>query len=214
MKQVRLQSTTLENVVNYMAVVEVKNLDGKLLPGMTASVDFNVETAENVLKLPNAALRFRPTDAMVAQLDSADQALLAGGRRTPGAAGQAAAGAQGQGQGGQGGAARAPQGGGGFPGGGFPGGGARPAGGNGGARPTVATIWYQDATGTLRVARVRSGISDGRETEVESRDTLVKEGLQVISAVVDPGTSTEAVNPFQQSQEQGGPGGFRRTGGF
>jgi HlyD family secretion protein len=211
-KQVRLQSTTLENVVNYTAVVEVKNLDGKLLPGMTASVDFNVETAENVLKVPNAALRFRPTDAMIAQLDSADQALLAGGRRTPGAAGQAGAG----GQGGQGGAARA-QGGGGFPGGGvpgggFPGGGARP-GGNGGARPSVATIWYEDGQGKLHVARVRSGISDGRETMIESRDTVVKEGLKVISAVTDPSASTETVNPFQQPQ-QGGPGGFRRTGGF
>jgi hypothetical protein len=48
---------------------------------------------------------------------------------------------------------------------------------------------------------------------IESRDTVVKEGLKVISAVTDPSASTETVNPFQQPQ-QGGPGGFRRTGGF
>ena len=39
-RQVRLQSKTVENVVNYTVVVEVENQDGKLLPGMTASVDF------------------------------------------------------------------------------------------------------------------------------------------------------------------------------
>ncbi len=59
-KQVRLQSKTTENVVNYTAVVSVDNPGGKLLPGMTATVKFTTSEAEDVLTVPNAALRFRP----------------------------------------------------------------------------------------------------------------------------------------------------------
>ena len=59
-KQVRLQSTTSDNVVNYTVVVAVDNSQGKLLPGMTARVDFVTNAAENVLTVSNAALRFRP----------------------------------------------------------------------------------------------------------------------------------------------------------
>ena len=58
--QVRLQSKTTENVVNYTVAVTVQNLDGKLLPGMTATVDFLTGSAKNILMAPNAALRFRP----------------------------------------------------------------------------------------------------------------------------------------------------------
>ncbi len=65
-RQVRLQSATQENVVNYTVVVDVDNPDGRLLPGMTATVDFLVETAADVLKVPNAALRFRATEEMLA----------------------------------------------------------------------------------------------------------------------------------------------------
>jgi HlyD family secretion protein len=59
-KQVRLQSTTQDNVVNYTVVVGVENPRGKLLPGMTARVNFLTKSAENVLSVPNAALRFKP----------------------------------------------------------------------------------------------------------------------------------------------------------
>lgn len=62
-KQVRLQSTTQDNVVNYTVVVAVDNSQGKLLPGMTARGNFLTKSAENVLKVPNAALRFRPANA-------------------------------------------------------------------------------------------------------------------------------------------------------
>ncbi|HSA57493.1 MAG TPA: efflux RND transporter periplasmic adaptor subunit [Gemmatimonadaceae bacterium] len=65
-RQVRMQSATTENVVNYTVVVDVDNSDGALLPGMTATVTFRVAGAENVLKVPNAALRLRPTEAMLA----------------------------------------------------------------------------------------------------------------------------------------------------
>jgi HlyD family secretion protein len=60
-KQVRLQSATQDNVVNYTVVVSVDNAKGKLLPGMTARVNFLTKSAENVLKVTNAALRFKPS---------------------------------------------------------------------------------------------------------------------------------------------------------
>lgn len=59
-EQVRLQSTTLENIVSYGVVVSVENPEMKLLPGMTARVEFQVDSATDVLKVANAALRFRP----------------------------------------------------------------------------------------------------------------------------------------------------------
>ena len=66
-QQVRLQSKTQDNVVNYTAVVGVKNTAAKLLPGMTATVQFLTGDAQNVLIVPNSALRVRPTPAMFAQ---------------------------------------------------------------------------------------------------------------------------------------------------
>jgi HlyD family secretion protein len=66
-QQVRLQSKTQDNVVNYTAVVGVRNTTGKLLPGMTATVQFLTGDARNVLIVPNSALRVRPTPAMLAQ---------------------------------------------------------------------------------------------------------------------------------------------------
>src|SRR5215212_4661772 len=60
--QVRLQSKTNENVVNYTVAVSVSNPQKKLLPGMTARVEFLTSTAENVLKIANSALRFKPAD--------------------------------------------------------------------------------------------------------------------------------------------------------
>ncbi len=65
-RQVRLQSTTTENVVNYTAVVDVANTTGRLLPGMTATVDFLVKTASDVLYVPNAALRYKPDQEAMA----------------------------------------------------------------------------------------------------------------------------------------------------
>ena len=61
-RQVRLQSSSQENVVNYTVVVAVQNPEGELLPGMTATVEFVTAGAEDVLKVPNAALRFQPPE--------------------------------------------------------------------------------------------------------------------------------------------------------
>jgi HlyD family secretion protein len=65
-QQVRLQSKTQDNVVNYTAVVGVRNATGKLLPGMTATVQFLTGTANDVLLVPNSALRIKPTPALMA----------------------------------------------------------------------------------------------------------------------------------------------------
>jgi HlyD family secretion protein len=64
-QQVRLQSTTSDNVVNYTVAIAVDNPQGKLLPGMTARVDFITKAATNVLKVSNAALRFRPATTAI-----------------------------------------------------------------------------------------------------------------------------------------------------
>ena len=58
--QVRKAPQTVQNVVTYDVVVSARNRDGKLLPGMTANVRLVVDQKEGVLKVPNAALRYRP----------------------------------------------------------------------------------------------------------------------------------------------------------
>lgn len=58
--QVRLAATTLNNVVTYPVVVEVDNDDESLLPGMTANAEIEVASRRDVLRVPNAALRFKP----------------------------------------------------------------------------------------------------------------------------------------------------------
>lgn len=60
-RQIRLNPTTQQNVVTYDVVIDVANPDLKLLPGMTAYVDIVLEERSNVLLVPNAALRFKPT---------------------------------------------------------------------------------------------------------------------------------------------------------
>jgi HlyD family secretion protein len=59
--QVRMNPTTVQNVVTYDAVVEFQNPDLKLFPGMTAYVTIPVATVEGVVKIPNAALRYKPS---------------------------------------------------------------------------------------------------------------------------------------------------------
>ena len=59
-RQVRDNAQTLQNVVTYDAVVDVDNTEGLLKPGMTASVTFTYATRGDVLRLPNAAVRFKP----------------------------------------------------------------------------------------------------------------------------------------------------------
>ena len=67
--QVRLQPTTVQNVVTYATVITVPNPALKLKPGMTANVTIEVTRRNDVLRVANAATRFRPTDEMFAVLN-------------------------------------------------------------------------------------------------------------------------------------------------
>src|SRR5437588_5772396 len=62
--QVRNAPITVQNVVTYDTVIGVSNPDLKLKPGMTANVAIIIAHKDNVLQLKNAALRYRPPDAV------------------------------------------------------------------------------------------------------------------------------------------------------
>ena len=64
--QIRLNATTTQNVTTYTVVVSTDNSDGKLLPYMTANLDFEIDRHTNVLRVPNAALRWQPAPQQVA----------------------------------------------------------------------------------------------------------------------------------------------------
>src|SRR5688572_5868107 len=200
-KQVRLQSTTTENVVNYTVVVSVSNPKGTLLPGMTATVDFLTGTADDVLIVPNAALRFRPTAEMLAAAritgggngatgaarTGADSAALAARRDSVRLAGRTTDSASatprtGSAQAGTRAAGRA----------------------SGTARGTVAQLWYVDSAGKPAVIRVRTGLTDGQNTEISGPN--VREGMQVIIGTAAAAIAQTPASPFQQQRR--GPGGF------
>ena len=169
-RQVRLQPQTVSNVVNYTVVVDAPNEEGVLLPGMTATADFLLEYREDVLLVPNAALKLTPTMAMYRELreSMAD-------RRPP---------SKGEGAGeGDAGATHAS--------GDATAGSAHSAGGNPMSRMMAAAgideekgavLWYVNDEGNLSIAPIEKGASDGARTEiVKGRD--VTEGMQVITAV-------------------------------
>lgn len=59
-EQVRLASEELQNVVTYTVVIAAQNRNGRLLPGMTANVEITVDQREGVMRVADAAVRFRP----------------------------------------------------------------------------------------------------------------------------------------------------------
>jgi HlyD family secretion protein len=200
--QVRLQSTVVENVVTYGVVVSVDNSDGSLLPGMTATVEFIVARAEDVLKVSNSALRFQPTQAMREELAAvqekrfptagAVQAARAvaptGGTRVSrddagGAFGGAAGGSEGSAAGSRDTGARS-------------------------AGAQSSFLYFLDGNGKLAATRVETGITDRQNTVVSSPELF--EGMQVIAAVgsgtVTANAGTAASNPFQSQS------GSRRSG--
>jgi HlyD family secretion protein len=164
-EQVRLNPTTVSNVVSYNTIIAVENRHLLLRPGMTATVSIVVRKAENALRLPASALRFRPEGFLRPAAGAAAAATQSGpGRRGPGA-----------------GAGRA----GGRPGGDRPGSGRGADGGPG--RPS--TVFVPDATGQPKAADVRVGISDGQY--VELREGL-EEGAAVITGTEIPGMRAAA----------------------
>lgn len=194
--QVRNAATTVQNVVTYDAVIEVDNTDLKLKPGMTANVSIIIARRDNVIKIPNAALRFRPPDSL--GLDSKTNAPASG----PMAVAAAAAGA---GEGRQEGAPAARQ------GRGERGAGRGPGmGGGGRARPErspMRTIYVMSkADGAVpakpKAVQIKTGISDTITTEVIEG---LNEGDEVITGVA--GTSATASRP---ATSPFGGGGMRR----
>jgi len=67
-RQIRKAPQTVQNVVTYDAVIDVANPEFKLMPGMTANATFVYAEKDDVTKVPNAALRFRPPPGMLATL--------------------------------------------------------------------------------------------------------------------------------------------------
>jgi len=79
--KVRLNATMTQNVVNYVVEISIDNSDGKLLPYLTANAQFEIERHDDVLSVPNAALRYAPPPEKVAE--DARAAATAGRRRAP-----------------------------------------------------------------------------------------------------------------------------------
>jgi HlyD family secretion protein len=77
--QVRLQPQTVQNVVTYSTVIDVPNPELKLKPGMTANVNIEIARRNNVLRISNAALRFRPTTEIFEALGQTPPAGGTGG---------------------------------------------------------------------------------------------------------------------------------------
>jgi len=210
--QIRMQPTSTENVVNYTVVVDVDNSRRLLLPGMTATVDFVVDHAEDVLTVPNAALRFKPSEEMMAQLRAERKARreAKGGPDSTGvASGPGRQGRPGGGAGGSTGLGSAARQGGGDPHGGMAIEGRR----SGGRRPGGAVLWVLGESGKPRPLRVMTGISDGKNTQVTGEG--LEEGLEVIAGQVAAATDKGAGgSPFQSGRPQGGPGGGPPRGGM
>lgn len=215
--QIRYGALTNQNVVNYDCVVSVNNSDLKLLPGMTASISVVIAEKDNSLKIPNAALRFRPPEAIAAETNAIAKAAegQSGGGQGAGD-GRQGEGKKGSGGGGEGGGGR--QGGKAFAGGGERGpGGGRGAGGppgSGGSPPrprperagpkTVYLLTTAEGKRPeLTPVKIRTGITDGVSTEVIEG---LKEGDQIVTGLLTMqggGSSQRPSNPF-------GGGGFRR----
>ena len=162
-RQIRNAPQTVQNVVTYDAVIDVDNSDLKLKPGMTTNVSVIVAEKDDVLKVPNAALRFKPPPEMIQE-----QIRVAGhpGAKEAGG-GQRVAGRAPAGE------ARRPP---------------RPveAGGEIGApaAPNEKTVWVLKDGRPIPVS-IRTGISDGTLTEVVSGP--MSEGDQLITAALGGG---------------------------
>ena len=165
--QIRMNATTVQNVVTYNTIIDFDNPELKLFPGMTAYITIPVEWAKNVLRVPNGALRYKPdlkADQVRALyqkygLDSGRPVQAAG--EAPGGGGASAkqyrAHAEGQQGGGSDAAPHTP-------------------------RLDVAVLWKLHADKTLEPVRVRTGITDHTVTEIaEFLKGELKEGEELVT---------------------------------
>jgi HlyD family secretion protein len=154
--QIRLNATVNQNVVTYPVIINVANPDLALRPNMTANVSIDVAAVKDVLRVPNAALRFRP--------DEKDLAGTAGARAatpTPVSPEERAARSAGD----HGPAAAMKQ---------FD----KTAGGN---KPRKAgqTVYLLSPGGEPKPVEIRPGVTDGRNTQVLSGDLKVGDAVIV-----------------------------------
>ena len=194
-REVRLIPEAANNIVTYTVIVDAENGEGKLLPGMTASLEFVIEQKEDVLLAPNAAFRFQPTgkeaakaqeklfEVQIANLPEEQQAeararfkemrkVMEESANQEGSGGLTGVAMQIPGQGGPGG-----------PGGGFGGRGSNGDTGTGilAGSGERKTLWYIDTDGDLAVRYVQTGATDGSSTEIIDAGDL--EGTDVILRV-------------------------------
>jgi HlyD family secretion protein len=192
--KVRLNATMTQNVVTYTVEIITDNADRALLPYLTANVSFQVNKHENVMLVPNAALRWSPTsiDAVApearAEFETADGS--AGGTGSnDGASASAGAGAARQ-RGGAGETAATSQ-----PASPISATTRRSGRGPGGMHQR-GMIWAQDGN-FVKPIHVRLGVTDGVNTEVQSDE--LKEGQAIVVGEIAPGaaaSSDDAKNPF------------------
>jgi HlyD family secretion protein len=201
-QQLRLNPVNVQNVVTYNVVIDVNNPEQKLRPGMTANLTITIDERNNVLKVPNSALRFVPTDASGQRIGgSADGAANSGGaaggqrrQRGQGDTGSAASPAQSAGQ--------SPQ------------DSAQPDSRRNFAPPSAPVlagqtrmIWVLGQDGKPQARRIKVGLSDGAQTEV------VEGNLQEGELVVTGQTITSAAKQGAQNSAPGFGGGPRTPGG-
>ena len=188
-EQMRLNPVNVQNVVTYNVVIDVENPDQKLKPGMTANLTITIDERNNVLKVPNSALRFTPQDATR--------------QRTGAGAGQ------GQGQGQRQGR-RQQQG---DNASGENGGENRFAPASAPVLPgQIRVVWVMGQDGKPERRRITVGLSDGSATEVVdgnlNEGDMVITGQQVSSA--SRNSNTQSTPPgFGNAPRTGGGGGRR-----
>ncbi len=217
-QQVRMNATTVQNVVTYDTIIAFDNPDLKLFPGMTAYVTIPVATARDALRVPNGALRYKP-DMPADQVQALYKkfGIETGGGRGGQQQRAGGNGGQGRGQGASGGPAGGQ--GGGQRAGGQGGGGGRLGGGQGGETPgggaasmreqrqDTAIIWKRLPDKSLEPVQVRIGITDHTVTEV----------VQVLKGTLNDGddliVGASTASSGTRAPGMGGPGGFGGGGG-
>ncbi len=165
-RQVRNAPTTTSGVVTYDAVIDVDNVDKSLRPGMTANVTFVLQQVADAVKIPNAALRFKPTREQM-QAMRGESGGSGSGRRGSGSGGWQGRGSDGSaGSGGRGSDG---------------GGGGRPGRDYGDKKPV-----YKLVDGQAKLVLIKPGLTDGSVTQMvegdlQPGDLLVTE-IQGVSA--------------------------------
>ena len=171
--QVRYSPEIIQNVVTYTTIVEVDNPEMKLRPGMTATVSIIIGEARNVLKVPNAALRFTPPlspEEMGKIMENMREEMIARRRAASPAASEQRREAQG--------VLSRPQG---LPPGGF--------GPQSDRSKQIPLVWIEEEGGKLRPVLIRTGVTDNSYTEVTRGD--LKEGQLVLTGISSGNTAND-----------------------